>query len=63
MGAGAWVLQSTIELDESATGAEAALAPLRRLVQVSRDRRADRVLVGHATADEVALDGFVPTAG
>ncbi len=62
MGAGAWVLLSAIELDGPGPVGEAALAPLRHLIRVSGDRRADQVVVGRASAEEGALDGFMLAA-
>jgi hypothetical protein len=62
VGAGAWVLLSALELDDTGPLPDAALAPLRQLVRVSRDRRADCVLVGRVSAKEGSLDGFMLAA-
>ena len=62
MGAGAWVLLSALELDDPGPLPDAALAPLRQLVRVSGDRRADCVLVGRVSVEEGTLDGFMLAA-
>ena len=58
MGAGAWVLQSSVELSgDSPAGAE-ALVPLRALAREAQRCGADRFLLGAVVAERVVLDGF-----